>query len=545
MVLSVVSVTVRANHINYTLSNDVLVFGQERLRVFFELYGFENIHNYPHPQIDPEFYTLIEEYRLSEPDFIPIYEGWIRDLTEEGVEPNPGMMNPGLRILHTDDYYGMFMSKVPLYPCLSHEELKVLAYSFNTEEELEGFVACQKKRYIFDGHVSSIRNGNCDPIGEFIPMTEGNVKEVMMVFDTIQRNRRTQKLKEVNRVEIAVFAESSPVVETIKEVPAGSTSATPELAEIEVSSSYSTKVYDLGLIISSISSHEVLVFPGDGAGVGACAAKQQSRRFYSSDGSQVMIDLAEKFGNLVRLETFKETLAQNGIFIISNLCNIVPDVVSQLIDKGKRFLVYEEDDYFIGMEKLSMVTTNWGHKLYSYDMKGYTCPGILSSKYKPLVYRRYNFDTIARFKNYVFLGKDTIEFIEFLDYLHPGEKYNRQYIGEDAIAINQKYNNKGGLTDDPKLIVVGKDTRLLDMLFKPGDSVYNVIIDHEMSEKYFKHVIPFIGSTTMEELNKLGFPKFDTYPNCKVAHGKIYALGSPDNFKRSSPIIFRDRKSVV
>lgn len=141
--------------------------------------------------------------------------------------------------------------------------------------------------------------------------------------------------------------------------------------------------------------------------------------------------------------------------------------------------------------------------------------------------RRYNFDLIARFTNFLFVGEDTISFIEFLRYLDPVRSYNLLYLGKNGTEINKKYGGKV-LPPGKKLIVLGEMSSIVRYLMNDGDVSFNVFLDHEMSQLYMTKLLPMLGRTSLEDLNAMGFPLFDKYLNCVVRQGEVYPTQVPE-----------------
>jgi len=137
---------------------------------------------------------------------------------------------------------------------------------------------------------------------------------------------------------------------------------------------------------------------------------------------------------------------------------------------------------------------------------------------------------------FLFLGEDTVDFIEFLRYLDPNRTYNVMYLGENSREINNKYGGKV-LPGGKKLIVFGKNTEISRMFYREGDANYSVEFDHEMSMEYLTKIMPVIGSMTLKEMCSMGFPLFEKVLDVQIMHGKIYSTEMPKMVKKGVPFL--------
>jgi hypothetical protein len=67
------------------------------------------------------------------------------------------------------------------------------------------------------------------------------------------------------------------------------------------------RIDDVKKIIKCIDPSKLLIFPGDGAGIGCSAARALGRKYISTDASPIMKELAEKHGLDTKQKNFHET----------------------------------------------------------------------------------------------------------------------------------------------------------------------------------------------------------------------------------------------
>jgi len=132
----------------------------------------------------------------------------------------------------------------------------------------------------------------------------------------------------------------------------------PVRAEMYVRTRYESRYSDLKTLLDGIKVQPEYVgtyhVPGDGAGPGYAALVALGippARILSSDGSQIMVDLAIKKGNNVKLLNFVDAINRinpGDIVIVSHILDYAPDFLPQVLHRGAHVLVYERKTLYAG-----------------------------------------------------------------------------------------------------------------------------------------------------------------------------------------------------
>jgi len=179
-------------------------------------------------------------------------------------------------------------------------------------------------------------------------VTECDIERIpIMMIRMTQKRDGIQYVRE-QKEEIVI----APMVRTVDRSQPETYS---DYAHEYVQESYDRRVTDLVRILRpfvAVYKIERFIAPNDGAGVVDCASREIGVQCLSSDPSPQMVQEAELKGNKVKLKKARESLKEDGVFVISHSETLDPGLVVAILKEKKKVIVYEMTEIYAGYSLL-------------------------------------------------------------------------------------------------------------------------------------------------------------------------------------------------
>jgi len=180
-----------------------------------------------------------------------------------------------------------------------------------------------------------------------------------------------------------------------------------------------------------------------------------------------------------------------------------------------------------------VITTNYSGKLEGLD---FAFRGDM---------KQINPELISRFRQFLFVGDNSIPILKFIKYLdHRGVK-SYEYVGRYKYDTDKKYNLRGSDVVEERLIILAEDGRALGDLIRPRDVIYSVLLQHGLFNDYFDLIFPMLGCVTQSFLQKLGFLfHYKSIKNCVYLNGTFCSTLKNYTMELGKRFLVKDYKFV-
>jgi len=391
------------------------------------------------------------------------------------------------------------------YRVLDNDALVKLRMSLDSDEKRSVFRATQYDHYVKDGYYPMFGRGS-GGIGTFVDIDVHQCAQILCFFD---QKIDFKKIEEKQGNVVEKLSVNEIVYETVTD------------------EEFNRLYYEAKTVLSGILDKEYQVaIPYAGCGASIKAARDlgfyvwyyESRVFKYDFGEPISVMDDGVGANIIRclsVDDMHEIDFNKVVFFLHHCIDRDETLVDEAIYHLSDVIVCDTRQIYPGYVHLKPTGHSINYQVAT-SLKDYLACGVLSFV-DEVKYEQLNPHIISRFKQYIFNGVESIAIIKFLLMLDPKKTLKYYAVGEMSDNINKYFKFQKFVIDGPVLYIVADASCIVEG-FKSGDSVYNVLLKHEMGITYLNNLLPFMGLISQVMLLRLGFMSSKE----KIANATVY-----------------------